>query len=160
MNKTSKGKLTEKEFYEKGHKLPTCVNVGCENNIAVREWKNWSFKSECTSCTDCRKRKLYKIIKGEKVIKIGTKKTIKNDKIIHKKDVCENNNGHLGFSCPVKINVWKDFLESLDLDHIDGDHMNNKPKNVKTYCKLCHNRNSKAKGHWDSNKPSRRNIDS
>ena len=62
MIKTSKAKLTKKEFFDKGNKLPICVNEGCENNVVVREWKYWSFKSECGSCTDCRKKKLYKII--------------------------------------------------------------------------------------------------
>lgn len=157
--KISKAQIAKKEFFDKGKKLPVCVNDGCNKFVVVREWKYWSFKSECGSCTDCRKKKLYKIIDGKKVIKKGTKKTITNDVIIHKKDFCENNDGHLGFSCPVNSNQWNNFLESLDLDHIDGDHMNNKPKNVKTYCKLCHNRKSKETGDWDSNKPSRRNID-
>ena len=98
-------------------------------------------------------------INVEKVIIKGTKKTIKNNVTIHKKDFCENNDAHLGFSCPVKTNLWNNFLESLDLDHIDGDHINNNPKNVRTYCKLCHSRKSKETGDWDSNKPSRRNID-
>tara|TARA_B100000787_G_C16134799_1_gene269088 strand:- start:48 stop:536 length:489 start_codon:yes stop_codon:yes gene_type:complete len=158
--KLSKAQLTKKEFYTKGNKLPVCVNTGCKNSVTVREWKYWSFKSECASCTDCRKRKLYKIVDSQKIITKGTKKTIKNDKIIHKKNFCENNDSHLNFTCPVDITLWESFLESLDLDHLDSDHMNNIPENVKTYCKLCHNRKSKDTGDWNSNKASSRNIDS
>ena len=159
MIKISKGQKAKQEYLKKGYKIPICVNIGCDNQITPREWKNFSLKSECTSCADCRKRKLYVTENGKRIIKAGTKKTIKNDKIIHKKDFCENRDSQLGFACPVKINDWSDFSESLDLDHIDGDHENNVPKNVKTYCKLCHNRRSKNKGDWNSNKSSRRNIE-
>ena len=138
----SKGQQAKKEFLDKGNKLPLCVNEGCNNDVVVREWKYWSFKSECGRCINARK-------KGLKIPGIK----------IHKKDFCENKDGHLGFLCPVKTNLWKDYLESLDLDHLDGDHMNNTPDNVKTYCKLCHNRKSKETGDWDSNKPSGRDID-
>ena len=53
---------------------------------------------------------------------------------------------------------WNDFQESLHLDHFDGDHANNKPENLKTYCALCHSRKSKEDGDWSSHRDSRRNI--
>jgi len=144
----SKSQIAKNAFYDAGNKLPTCVNEGCNNNVIVREWKYWSFKSECSRCTQARKHN--KKIDGVQ---------------IHKKNYCENLDGHLGFRCPVKtstiqeaIEAWKEYLASLDLDHEDGDHLNNNPKNVKTYCKLCHNRKSKNTGDWNSNKPSRRDI--
>lgn len=142
-NLNSKSAIAKKQFFDQGNKLPICVNEGCNNFVTVREWKNWSIKSECTSCISARKRGI-------------TREGVK----IHKKNYCENFDGHLNFDCPVKEKkTWKDFLESLDLDHIDGDHMNNKPSNVRTYCKLCHNKKSKHTGDWNSNKPSRRKID-
>ena len=142
MTKSESSSVAKTRFYAEGNQLPKCCHIGCNNDVAVREWKYWSFKSECSRCINARKKGLK--IPGVK---------------IHKKDFCENKDGHLGFLCPVKTNLWKDFLESLDLDHLDGDHMNNNPNNVKTYCKLCHNRKSKDTGDWNSNKPSRRDID-
>ena len=143
VKKKSKAQIAKEDFLKKGNKIPVCVNNGCENNVTVREWKYWSFKSECSTCINDRKKE-------------KTRKGI----TIHKKKFCENVDGHLKFDCPViSKELWKDFLESLDLDHIDGDHMNNTPANVRTYCKLCHNRKSKHTGDWNSNKPSRRNID-
>jgi len=148
VNELSKSELAKKEFFDKGNKLPICVNDGCNNDVIVREWKYWSFKSECSRCTQARKNN--KKIDGVK---------------IHKKNYCENLNGQLGFKCPVtastiqeSIKAWKEYRASLDLDHADGDHLNNNPDNVKTYCKLCHNRKSKNTGVWNSNKPSRRDI--
>jgi len=140
--KKSAAKVAKEKFFAKGKKLPICVNNGCDNKVVVREWKYWSFKSECSRCTRCRKE-------GITIPKVT----------IHKKTFCENNDGHLGFTCPVKVTQWKYFQESLDLDHDDGDHMNNNPNNVKTYCKLCHSRKSKEGGDWNSTKPSARNID-
>ncbi len=72
----------------------------------------------------------------------------------HKKNYCENNDGHLGWTCPVSTFVG--FETSLDLDHLDGDHHNNVPSNVKTYCKLCHGRKSILNGDCNSNKSSSR----
>ena len=130
------------KFFAEGHTLPTCVNEGCNNFVQVREWKNWSFKSECSACASARK-------KG--VARPGVTR--------HKKAYCENHDGHLGFECPVPHDSWIGFETSLDLDHVDGDHYNNVPSNVKTYCKLCHGRKSLENGDCNSNKSSSRRID-
>ena len=76
-------KMKEK-FFAEGHILPTCVNDGCDNYVQVREWMYWSFKSECSSCASARK----KCINRPGVTK-------------HKKNYCENHDGHLGCTCPV-----------------------------------------------------------
>lgn len=78
--------------------------------------------------------------------------------IIHKKDYCENYDGQLGFNCPVPRDRWIGFKNSLDLDHLDGDHGNNVPDNVKTFCKLCHGKKTLENGDCNSNKSSARNI--
>jgi len=140
--KEGAGAIAKKRFFDEGNKLPTCVNKGCNNDVVVREWKYWSWKSECSRCTNARKKGI----------------SIPNVKI-HKKRICENKDGHLGFACPVNTTLWKDYQESLHLDHQDGDHMNNTPGNVRTYCNLCHTRKSKEGDDWNSNKPSARDID-
>ena len=130
----------KRKFFNEGNSLPICVNEGCGRNVVVREWKYWSFKSECSRCTNARKKGI-----------------ILEDVKIHKKTHCENNDGHLGFSCPVEnIDSWVNFQNGLDLDHTDGDHSNNVPQNVKTYCKLCHGRKGREGGDFDSNKESGR----
>jgi hypothetical protein len=140
-NKNSLSAQMKAKFFSEGHTLPTCVNDGCDNFVQVREWKYWSFKSECSACAAARK-------KG--VTRHGVTQ--------HKKAYCENHDGHLGFSCPVPSDGWVGFENSLDLDHLDGDHHNNVPANVKTYCKLCHGRKSLENGDCNSNKSSARRI--
>ncbi len=132
----------KQKFFAEGNQLPTCINNGCNNPVQVREWKYWSFKSECSACAAARK-------KG--VVREGV--------VQHKKSYCENYDGHLGFTCPVPRDGWIGFGNSLDLDHLDGDHYNNIPSNVKTYCKLCHGRKSLENGDCNSNKPSSRRIE-
>jgi len=144
----------QKKFYSGGGLLPICVNEGCDKTITVREWKNQSIKSECNRCSTARKE-------GIDLEELGIK--------IHKKKFCENRDGHLakqldipGFVCPavhLTDEEWKLYQESLHLDHLDSNHMNNIPDNVKTYCALCHNRKSKVEGDWDATKPSARKMD-
>ena len=140
MKSTVSSEMKE-NFFAEGNELPECVNYGCNRDVLVREWKYWSFKSECSRCTSARK-------KGKKLDGI----------IIHKKDYCENYDGELGFVCPVDRACWIEFRNSLDLDHLDGDHHNNIPDNVKTYCKLCHGKKSLENGDCNSHKGSSRVI--
>jgi len=65
----------------------------------------------------------------------------------------------LGFKCPVHPSEWDFFQGSLDMDHLDGNHFNNVPENVDTYCKLCHTRKSKEVGDWDRWRISSRKIE-
>ena len=51
-----------------------------------------------------------------------------------RKDYCENIDGRLGYTCTTTIV----HMVQLDVDHKDGNHLNNKPKNLQTLCKCCH----------------------
>jgi 5-methylcytosine-specific restriction endonuclease McrA len=130
------------KFFAEGHTLPTCINEGCDNLVKVREWKYWSFKSECSACAAARKKGIERPCITQ-----------------HKKTYCENHDGHLGFTCIVPHDAWEGYDFGLDLDHLDGDHNNNVPENVRTYCKFCHGRKSLENGDCNSNKLSSRRIE-
>ena len=133
--------------YLQEHKtLPTCINPGCSRSVQVRDWKNWSFKTECGTCYKARVT--------------GKRGKAMDGITIHKKRYCENLDGHLGWTCPVPKNSWKELgmLNSLDLEHTDGNHDNNSPENVKTICKLCHGKKSIANNDFDNRKSSARKI--
>lgn len=51
-----------------------------------------------------------------------------------RKTYCENIDGRLGFTCTTNI-VWEGML---DVDHINGNPEDNRPKNYQTLCKCCH----------------------
>jgi len=148
--------IMKEKFYNDGYEEPKCVNPGCNNKVTCRNWGNWSFKSECNRCMTARKEKRYIIEDG---IRFFVDKKGNNIGIImHKETFCENHDGHLGFLCPVPHSNWPGFESGLDLDHVDGNHYNNEPENVRTYCKLCHGRKSIESGDCSSKKSSARNF--
>lgn len=66
----------------------------------------------------------------------------------YRKDYCENKDGRLGFKCTyvapteeqlVESGLRPDFMGWLQVDHIDGNHTNNKEENLQTLCANCHN---------------------
>jgi hypothetical protein len=149
-------KIMKRKFYDEGREEPKCVNFGCNNKVTCREWKYWSFKSECNRCMTARKEKRYII--EENIRYFVDKKGKKLNVIMHKEVFCENHDGHLGFKCPVPHENWSGFESGLDLDHVDGNHYNNDPSNVRTYCKLCHGKKSIESGDCNSNKSSARSF--
>ena len=66
----------------------------------------------------------------------------------YRKSYCENQDGRLGFNCTfvpptreqltLMPNVETSFRGWLQVDHIDGNHKNNKEQNLQTLCACCH----------------------
>jgi len=52
----------------------------------------------------------------------------------HRKEYCENRDGRLGFKCNYKIR----FSGQLQVDHINGKPIDDRPKNLQTLCANCH----------------------
>jgi hypothetical protein len=66
----------------------------------------------------------------------------------HRKNYCENVDGRLGFTCtftaPTPQQLEATGLDGtfqgwLQVDHKDGNHTNNDPRNLQTLCACCHN---------------------
>jgi hypothetical protein len=140
------GQQMKQKFLDEGHVLPSCVNSNCIRPVMVRDWKNWSIKSECGTCYKARVSGFV----GSAMAGIT----------IHKKEFCENVDGRLGWKCPVPSEAWKnlDMLNALDLEHLDGDHFNNVCENVDTICKLCHGKKSVMNNDFSNRKDSARKI--
>lgn len=140
------GAQMKQKFFAEGNVLPRCINPGCERPVMVRDWKNWSIKSECGTCYKARVT--------------GFRGPAMSGIEIHKKEYCENVDGRLGWQCPVPAKSWKelDMLNALDLEHLDGDHFNNTPENVDTICKLCHGKKSTINNDFSNTKESARRI--
>lgn len=139
MAKKTKGEINRDEFFNSGKKLPKCANQGCDNDVNVRDWKNYSFRHQCSNCIDRQKKNL------------PPRKGVK----FSKKNFCENLDGRLGFKCPVdpKFKFPNNVLHG---DHIDGDHQNNVPENIQTLCSICHHIKGQTSGDFISAKKGRK----
>ena len=140
MIKLSSNQINLQKWFDSGNTIPICVNNGCGNNVAVRHWSIQgypSLKTECTKCSECRRKN----------------KTL-NGITFHKKNYCENMNGILGFVCPMDKNRYSKFPTDIyHMDHLDGNHNNNLPENIKTFCAICHTRKGKENGDYNAFKP-------
>lgn len=52
----------------------------------------------------------------------------------HRKEYCENRDGRLGYKCRYKIR----HSAQLQVDHINGNPKDDRPKNLQTLCANCH----------------------
>lgn len=138
-------KPTHKEYLAAytaaGGKIPNCVNMGCDRPVAVRHWSNTglpSLKTECTRCANARKN--GKTPTGVEIVK---------------KHFCENKTGCLGFVCPIDPSRYAKFpSDCYHMDHINGDHRDNRPENIMTLCTLCHTRKGAESGDFNGSKSS------
>lgn len=124
-----------------GNELPTCVNPGCNRFVAVRHWNDGlipSLKTECTTCSTARKK--GKALPGITCVK---------------KHTCENSDGRLGFSCPCDSTRYAELpSDCYHMDHMNGNHSDNRPENIMTLCMLCHTIKGKRDGDFNGSKPS------
>lgn len=142
-SKKSLNKVNLNKWIKEGNILPSCINQGCENRVAIRHWSaqgDPSLKTECTRCSTAR-------TKNKKIDGI----------IFHKKNYCENQDGILGFTCPMYKERYQEFPSDIyHMDHLDGNHHNNTLNNLKTFCAICHTRKGKESGDFNAFKSSSR----
>jgi len=139
----SANKVNIDAWLKKGNTIPNCINNGCTNPVAIRHWSiqgDPSLKTECSRCSTARK--------NDKVLENIT---------FHKKKYCENKDGVLKFVCPMDPTRYSEFPSDIyHMDHLDGDHHNNVPENLKTFCAICHTRKGKESGDFNGFKDSSR----
>lgn len=131
------------KWCKKGNTIPTCINKGCGNIVAIRHWSaqgDPSLKTECSRCSNAR-----------------TKNKNIDGIIFHKKNFCENKDKMLGFTCPMDKDRYNEFPSDIyHMDHLDGNHYNNTLQNLKTFCAICHTRKGKESGDFNAFKKSSR----
>jgi hypothetical protein len=122
--------MQEKPEYQR--LKPLCVNYDCGRPVAINRGKP---RPHCSACQRAR----WETGGARKLIK---KELKENPNRIQPtpfhKFRCSNSDSHLGFPCPCRNDLPKDFRLPTDIDHIDGDTWNNISDNVEELCRLCH----------------------
>ena len=53
---------------------------------------------------------------------------------------CSNQTGHLGFTCPIDYEKSSWVIGHTQIDHVDGNHLNNTAENCQELCDICQQR--------------------
>jgi hypothetical protein len=108
-----------------------CGNKGCTklcSYSSILKSGRYVYRPYCSHCHDAG-RGLHPYREGVTPVK---------------KNICENSDGRLDFKCYSKGRKMPSHM--LDLDHINGDHHDNRLKNFQTLCKCCHAHKTKMSG--------------
>lgn len=116
---------------------------------------NW--RKYCSPCHNQRTAKKYGLNNISEIIaerngfdSVADYKNSMHPYRKHRKEYCENVDGRLGHKCTSTI-VWNG---QLQVDHIDGNHNNNKPENLQTLCANCHTLKTNIYRDWEDKKAS------
>lgn len=113
---------------------PICVNHGCKKPVA-HDGKRWRVH-----CGHCQAASFGKWPHCEGVTPFKTGK-------------CSNTDGHLGFDCLIKWSKVPKWAKGMtEIDHKDGDHTNNKLKNLEELCPICHKLKGQLAGDFNNRK--------
>lgn len=100
--------------------VPTCCNYGCDSMVSMSSRNR--YRPHCSYCHKAG-YKGKKLRPGVTSFKIGK---------------CSNQDSHLGFSCATDYHnaIWA--IGKTQIDHIDGNHLNNDVSNLQELCPSCH----------------------
>jgi hypothetical protein len=107
---------------------PICINHGCNRGVTPSGPNRWR-----PVCHICHLRGYQEISLEEGVTPFKTGK-------------CSNQSKHLGFSCPIDYEKAPWVIGSTQIDHIDGNHLNNTLDNVQELCQPCHQEKGRING--------------
>jgi len=107
--------------------VPICLNIGCNYPCAHSGTRYRPFCNHCHTAG----YKNTPLRPGVKAFKTGK---------------CSNSDGHLGFFCGWDYNkaVWA--IGRTQIDHKDGNHLNNHPSNADEVCQICHSHKGMLNG--------------
>lgn len=113
---------------EEKYERPTCLNYGC-NNLVTHAGSRW--RPFCSRCHVANYDKKTVLKEGVTAFRTGK---------------CKNQNGQLGFKCPMNYRKSPWAVGLTQVDHIDGNYFNNVPENCMELCSACHTEKGRRNG--------------
>ena len=118
--------------------VPTCINHGCSNPVTYSYTTKQGRKRYRPVCSRCQKASYGATGYAPGVTPFVT-------------GVCSNHDGGLGWLCLIDWTRVEPGMVRTEIDHIDGNYLNNTLDNVQELCPICHTekgrRNGDLKGH-------------
>lgn len=108
---------------------PVCLNYGCERPVADSGAR---WRPVCGHC--------HRAGYGGQEYSYGV--------LPFRTGRCMNNDGHLGFVCPTSYKKAPWAVGVTEIDHIDGDHLNNTLENTVELCPMCHKKKGMLNGDY------------
>ena len=106
---------------------PVCVNHGCDRLVTSSGTR---YRPFCSSCHKAGYDSGKKFTYGILPFRTGK---------------CTND-GFLGFECSIDYDKAPWAIGITEVDHMDGNHMNNSLRNVVELCPMCHKQKTKLFG--------------
>ena len=121
---------------------PYCCNKGCKNKTHATGNKNRPYRPICGTCHTSYS-KLNKAFWDKDLFK-----ELFEDKgvVSCRTGKCSNQDGRLGFPCPMDYEKAPHAIGITELDHIDGNRYNNTSDNIQELCNACHVYKGKLSG--------------
>jgi 5-methylcytosine-specific restriction endonuclease McrA len=117
---------------------PNCVNYGCGKPVTFSSTDQNGNKRWRVHCAHCQKASYggHPHAPGVTPFKTGT---------------CSNKDSKLGFPCVIDWNLAAEQNLSIatEIDHINGDHVDNKHENLQELCPVCHKIKGSREGNFD-----------
>ena len=133
---------------------PICINYGCKKYCTYS--RPGRFRPFCSRCHKAgfkhNHREARKMVDGSIKIYIYQPVQLAEGVTSFKTGKCSNQKhgqkGYLGFPCPMDYKKAPWAIGNTELDHKNGDHTNNKIKNIQELCSACHVEKSKRCGDY------------
>jgi hypothetical protein len=118
---------------------PKCINPGCNKPVTYSHKDEQGNKRWRVHCGVCQKASWGGCAHPKGVTPFKTGK-------------CSNNDGHLGFACGTDYDKAPHLVGMTDVDHKNGNPMDNRPENLDELCPMCHKYKSKLAGDHNGQK--------
>ena len=118
---------------------PTCINTGCQKPVTFSHKDEQGNRRWRVHCTHCQKASYggHAHAPGVTPFKNGR---------------CSNQDTHLGFACGTDYDKAPHLVGMTDVDHKNGNPLDNRLENLDELCPMCHKHKSRLAGDHNGQK--------